>query len=162
MHTAAMPLSRSPPARELFPHTAPASASAWSRDHADAGAVYVAPSAAARRLVLQRVADARATTLGLTVVAPGRLLPLLESRAGLPAPRTLSPALERILVSKAARAARVPLFDDVQHDAPAGAVRAVTTLIRTLRNNRVSPDAFRAAGGDPRAADAYARFETQR
>ena len=157
-----MPSARTLSPRELFLHADPAAASAWSRDHAVAGAVYVAPSAAARRLVLQRIADARTTTLGLIVVSPARLLPLLESRAGLPAPRTLSGALEHILVADSARAARVPLFDDPGHAPPAGAIHAVATLIRTLRNNRVTPDAFAAEGGDPRAADAYARFEERR
>src|SRR6476469_322566 len=106
-----MPLSRSLPIRELSLHSDPDAVSGWSRAHADAGVVYVAPSAAARRLVLRRIADARATTLGLTVVSPGKLLPLLETRAGLPAPRTLSPALERLLVAASARDANVPLFD---------------------------------------------------
>jgi hypothetical protein len=157
-----MPPSRSLPNRELYLHFDPSASSAWARTYASAGAVYVASSAAARRLVLQRVADSRTTTLGLTVVSPARLLPLLESRAGLTTPRTLSRALEHLLVAESARAAGVPLFDDPVHAPPAGAIHAVATLIRTLRHNRVTPDAFAAAGGDPRAADAYARFEQRR
>jgi hypothetical protein len=157
-----MPASPLAASRELLLHPDPDQASAWARDHAVAGAVYVAPSAAARRLVLQELVRRNVVTLGFTVVSPGRLLPLLETRAGLPAPRTLSEALESILVTESARAARVPLFDDPGHAPPAGAVRAVANLIRTLRVNRVAPDAFRSAGGDERAADAYSRFESRR
>ncbi|NUO54674.1 MAG: hypothetical protein HOV80_38025, partial [Polyangiaceae bacterium] len=101
-------------------------------------------------------------TLGLAVQSPGRLLPTLESRAGLPAPRTLSDALERLLIDECARAARVPLFDDEEHDAPAGAVAAVAKLIRSLRRNRVAPSQFAEAGGDARVADAYRLFEERR
>ena len=157
-----MPPSRSLPSRELFLHSDPDAVSAWSRAHATPGAIYVAPSAAARRLALQYVAAARATTLGVTIVSRSRLLPLLESRAGLATPRTLSGALEHLLVTESARAARVPLFDESDHDAPAGAVVAVARLIRTLRLNRVTPDQLEAAGGDARAADAYRRFERRR
>ncbi|HKH94349.1 MAG TPA: PD-(D/E)XK nuclease family protein [Gemmatimonadaceae bacterium] len=157
-----MPPSRSLPARELFLHSDPALASAWARARAAPGALYVAPSAAARRLVLDEIVRHNVVTLGFTVASPARLLPLLESRAGLVAPRTLSRALESLLIGEAATTARVPLFDDRAHTPPAGAVHAVASLIRTLRLNRVSPDAFEHAGGDPRAADAYRRFEYRR
>jgi hypothetical protein len=157
-----MPSPRSLPTRELYFHSDPDAVSAWARAHATPGTVYVAPSAAARRLALQHVADTRATTLGITIDSRGRVLPLLESRAGLATPRIVSGPLEHILVTESARAARVPLFDDANHDAPAGAVAAVARLIRTLRLNRVTPDQLEAAGGDARAADAYRRFERRR
>ena len=107
-----MPSSRSLSPRELYLHSDPAAVGAWCRSQASAGAVIVAPSAAARRLALRELVSRNEVTLGLTVVSPGRFLALLESRAGLPAPRTMSDALERILVTEAARAARIPLFDD--------------------------------------------------
>jgi len=100
--------------------------------------------------------------LGLRVTSPGRFLPTLEARAGIAEPRLLSTALERLLVEEAARAARVPLFDDRDAPVPSGAVRAMAALIRSLRMNRVSPDAYAGAGGDQRAADAYRRFELRR
>jgi hypothetical protein len=161
-----MPSPRSLSPRELYLHSDPAAVGAWCRAHATPGAVLVAPSAAARRLALRELVARTEVTLGLTAVSPGRFLTLLESRAGLPSPRTMSDALERILVTDAARAARIPLFDDdgdvASHGTPAGAVSAVASLIRTLRMNRVSAEQFEAAGGDARAADAYRRFEIQR
>lgn len=73
----------------------------------------------------------------------------------------MSGALERVLITEVARHARVPLFDE-GHIAPAGALKAVANLIRTLRLNRVRSDQFVRAGGDARAADAYERFERRR
>ena len=151
-----------PSQRELFLHGDPAAVGVWCRSHAEPGSVFVAPSAAARRLALRSVVDTRGTTLGLTVTSSGRFLSLLESRAGLATPKLLSHALERFIIADAARAARVPLFDEADRDAPAGAVNAVANLIRTLRLNRVTPEQFEAAGGDSRAGDAYRRFETAR
>jgi hypothetical protein len=155
----ALPLA---PTRELLLHPDPAKVSAWCRAHATPGAILVAPSAAARRLALQEVVAHRTVSLGLTVCSPRRLLSVLESRAGIPAPAQLSAALEDLLVTEAARAARVPLFDDPAESPPAGAVHAVATLIRTLRLNRVTPDAFEQAGGSERAGAAYRRFESRR
>ena len=131
-----------PPQREIFLHGDPAAVGAWCRSHADAGSVFLTPSAAARRLALRSVVDTRGTTLGLTITSGSRWISLLESRAGLAAPEMLSDALQRFIIEDAARAARVPLFDDADHDAPAGAVNAVAKLIRTLRLDRVTPDQF--------------------
>ena len=100
--------------------------------------------------------------LGLRAASPVRFLPTLEARAGLAEPALLSAALERLLVEEAARAARVPLFDDHEVAAPAGAIRAIAGLIRSLRMNRITPDMYADAGGDTRAADAYRRFERRR
>lgn len=150
------------PAREIFLHPDPAAVSAWCHERVPAGTVLVAPSAAARRAALRTVLDANGVTLGITATSRGRFLPLLESRAGLPSPRVLSGSLERLLVAESARAAQVPLFHDAGRNAPAGAVSAVARLIRALRLNSVSPEAFADAGGDPRASDAYARFERRR
>ena len=100
--------------------------------------------------------------LGLRAASPGRFLPALEARAGLAAPAPLSAALERLLVEEAARTAHVPLFDDPEVTAPSGAVHALAGLIRALRMNRITPDAYADAGGDSRAADAYRRFERRR
>jgi hypothetical protein len=161
-----MPSPRSLSPRELYLHSDPATVGAWCRAHAAPGAVIVAPSAAARRLALCELVARTEVTLGLTVVSPARFLAFLESRAGLPSPRMMSDALERILVTDAARAARIPLFDDdgdiAAHGTPAGAINAVTSLVRTLRMNRVSPEQFAEAGGDHRAAEAYRRFERRR
>ena len=52
------------------------------------------------------IVTARGVTLGLTVASRGRMLPVLETRAGLPAPGMLPPALERMLVATVAREAR--------------------------------------------------------
>lgn len=100
--------------------------------------------------------------LGLRAASPGRFLPLLEARAGLAEPVLLSTALERLLIEEAARAARVPLFDDPSVAAPSGAVRSLAGLIRALRMNRITPAAYADAGGDAHAADAYQRFEQRR
>ncbi len=100
--------------------------------------------------------------LGLRATSPARFLPTLEARSGLAEPRLISPALERLLVEEAARAARVPLFDDRSATPPTGAVRAVAGLIRSLRMNRITPDVYEEAGGDRRAADAYRNFERRR
>jgi hypothetical protein len=104
----------------------------------------------------------RGTTVGLTVTSRGRLLSLLEARAGLPEPDLLPGTLERILVTESAREARVPLFDDDSLGAPDGAIDAVARLISALRLNGIAPAAYADAGGDRRAADAYARFEQRR
>ena len=100
--------------------------------------------------------------LGLRAASPVRFLPTLEARAGLAEPALLSAALERLLVEEAARAARVPLFEDESTAAPSGAIRAVAGLIRSLRMNRITPDMYVDAGGDRHAADAYRRFERRR
>lgn len=100
--------------------------------------------------------------LGLRATSPARFLPVLEARAGLAEPRLITPALEKLLVEEAARAARLPLFDDHGAVAPSGAVRAVARLFRALRMNRVTPDMYTDAGGDRRAADAFRRFEKRR
>ncbi|HEX6964822.1 MAG TPA: PD-(D/E)XK nuclease family protein [Gemmatimonadaceae bacterium] len=150
------------PERSLFVADDPAMVADWCRDHAMPGAILVAPSASARRLALRRVVDARGVTLGLAIASRGRLLALLEARAGLTTPRLLPPALERLLVDEAARAARVPLFDDHDIDTPAGAVAAVARLIDTLRRNGITPAQYAAAGGDRTAADAYHAFESRR
>lgn len=127
------------------------------------GALFVAPSAGARRRAVRALAKANGgTMLGLRATSPARFLPTLETRAGLAEPRLLAAALERLLVEEAARAARVPLFDDQSAAAPAGAVRAVASLIRSLRMNRITPRVYADAGGDERAADAYRRFEQRR
>lgn len=148
--------------RELFVHPDPAAVGAWCHEHAVAGTVFVAPSAAARRAALRYALDRSGVTLGITATSRGRFLALLESRAGLPAPKLMADALERLLVADCAAKARVPLFDDAGHAPPAGAVSAVARLIRSLRLNGVAPSAFADAGGDTRAADAYARFERRR
>ncbi len=150
------------PARELFLHPDPAAVGAWCHEHAVAGTVFVAPSAAARRAALRHALDRSGVTLGITATSRSRFLPLLESRAGLAAPPVLPDALERLLVAECAAKACVPLFDDAGLAPPAGAISAVARLIRSLRLNRVSPSDFAQAGGDERAADAYARFETRR
>jgi hypothetical protein len=100
--------------------------------------------------------------LGLRAASPARFLPTLEARAGLAEPALLSAALERLLVEEAARAARLPLFEDRTAAAPSGAIRAIAALIRSLRMNRVTPDMYAEAGGDRRAADAYRNFERRR
>jgi hypothetical protein len=100
--------------------------------------------------------------LGLRATSPARFLPTLEARAGIAEPQLLSTALERLLVEESARAARVPLFDDSGVAAPAGAIRAIAGLIRSLRMNLITPDVYADVGGDSRAADAYRRFETRR
>jgi hypothetical protein len=148
--------------RELLVDRDPASVGSWCSEHAAPGTVFVVPSAAARRLALRRTVDRAGVTLGLTFCTRSRFLPLLESRAGLASPRTLSGAIERLLVSEAAKEARVPLFDDAAQDTPSGAIRAFSNLIRALRSNRVSPEQFADAGGDARAAEAYRRFELRR
>ena len=179
-----MPTQRSPsrPTRELYLHTDPCAVGAWCRAVTSGGAVVVAPSAAARRLALQELVGHKVVTLGIAVSSPARVLPLLESRAGIPAPRTMSAALERILVTEAARAAKLPLFDDTDGDGddrddqeqsdhrddgsfrapPTGAIGAVASLIRTLRLNRITPDQLEQSGADRRAADTYRRFERRR
>jgi len=134
--------------RDLMVHSDPAAVGAWCRQHAAAGSIVVAPSASARRLALSSFADRHGVSLGLAVCSRGRFLSLVESRAGLATPIAMSGALERRLILEAGRAARVPLFDDDRGDAPAGAVRAVAHLVRTLRMNRVSPAQFVQAGGD--------------
>lgn len=149
-----------PPVRELHLHDDPAAVGDWCRARVTPGALYVAPSAAARRHAVRDALAGRAAAVGVQAAARGRLLPLLEARAGLSAPAMMSPALERLLVERAAREAGVPLFD--VEGAPRGAVEAVARLVRSLRLNGVSPDAYRDAGGDAHAADAYARFEIAR
>jgi hypothetical protein len=148
--------------RELMVHSDPAAVGAWCREHAVAGSIVVAPSASARRLALSSFADRHGVSLGLAVCSRGRFLSLVESRAGLVTPIAMPGALERGLILEAGRAASVPLFDDHRGDAPAGAVRAVANLVRTLRLNRVSPAQFTEAGGDAHAADAYQRFDDRR
>ena len=100
--------------------------------------------------------------LGLRAASPSRFLPSLEARAGLAEPPLLSDALERMLAEESGRGARLPLFDDPDVPVPAGAVRALTRLIRALRLNRIGPTEYADAGGDQRAADAYRRFEKRR
>jgi hypothetical protein len=149
--------------RALFIHDDPAVVAGWCRERAAPGALFVAPSAGARRRAVRALAAANGgTMLGLRATSPARFLPTLEARSGLAEPRLLSPALERLLVEEAARVARVPLFDDHGAPPPTGAVRAVTGLIRALRMNRVTPDMYAEAGGDRRAADAYRNFERRR
>jgi RecB family exonuclease len=127
------------------------------------GALFVAPSAGARRRAVRALASANGgIMLGLRAASPARFLPTLEARAGLAEPVLLSAALERLLVEDAARAARVPLFEDRTAAAPSGAIRAIAGLIRSLRMNRVTPDAYAEAGGDRRAAEAYRHFERRR
>lgn len=150
------------PTRELFLHPDPAAVAAWCHEHAIAGTVFVAPSAAARRAALRHALNRSGVTLGVTATSRGRFLPLLESRAGLAAPRLLPDALERLLIAECATRAGVPLFDDAGHAAPSGAISAVGRLIRALRLNGVSPPEFVDAGGDARAAEAYDRFERRR
>lgn len=148
--------------RALYVHGDPTVVGAWCREQTSAGSVIVAPSAPARRLALLSAAERGGVSLGLTACSRGRFLPLIESRAGLVTPGMLSGALERRLVLEAGRAARVPMFDDDRSAAPAGGVRAIKDLIRTLRRNRVTPKQFVDAGGDARAGDAYRRFELRR
>ena len=73
------------PTRELFVHPDPAAVGAWCHEHAVAGTVFVAPSAAARRAALRHALDRTGVTLGVTATSRSRFLPLLESRAGLDA-----------------------------------------------------------------------------
>ena len=149
--------------RTLFVHDDPAVVAAWCRERAAPGALFVAPSAGARRRAVRALAAANGgTMLGLRAASPARFVPSLEARAGLAEPALLSTTLERLLVDEAARAARVPLFDDPEVAAPSGAVDALSRLIRALRMNRVTPAAYADAGGDARAADAYRRFERRR
>jgi hypothetical protein len=149
--------------RALFIHDDPAVVAGWCRERATPGALFVAPSAGARRRAVRALASANGgTMLGLRATSPARFLPTLEARSGLAEPRLLSPALERLLVEEAARAARVPLFDDRNATPPSGAVRALTGLIRSLRMNRITPEMYEDAGGDRRAADAYRNFERRR
>jgi hypothetical protein len=127
------------------------------------GALFVAPSAGARRRAVRALASSNGgIMLGLRAASPARFLPTLEARAGLAEPALLSTALERLLVEEAARVARVPLFEDRTEAAPSGAIRAIAALIRSLRMNRVTPDMYADAGGDRRAADAYRNFERRR
>lgn len=148
------------PARALFVHDDPAEVAAWCRARVGPGALYVAPSAPARRHALREALGTREAAVGIAVAMRGRLLSLLEARAGLPTPAMLPPVLERMLVERAGREAGVPLFED--GDVPRGAVDAIVRLVRSLRLNGVSPDAYRDAGGDPRAADACARVDAMR
>lgn len=148
--------------RALLIHDDPAAVGSWCRERTVAGSVVVAPSASARWLALSSFADLHGVSLGLAVCSRGRFLSLVESRAGLVRPKSMSRALERRLVLEAGRAARVPLFDDDRGEAPEGAVRAVANLVRTLRMNRVSPKQFLDAGGDAHTADAYRRFDARR
>jgi hypothetical protein len=146
--------------RRLFLAPDPAAVGAWCRERLTAGAVFVAPSSSARRQALRALAARSGVAVGVTITTPGRLLALLELRAGLPPARRMPDAVERFIVIECARAAGVPLFDGDR--APAGAIRAVTSLLTSLRMNGVSPDEYRAAGGDRRAADACARFDRRR
>jgi hypothetical protein len=157
--TLVTPPGRQTAARQLFVNDDPATVAAWCRDQVTDGAVYVAPSAAARRELQRTLAVQRGVTVGVTITTPARLLHELESRAGLTAPPTLPPTLERILVEECARDARMPLFDD---QTPRGAISEVARLIAALRANGISPDQYREAGGDPRAARACAAFERRR
>lgn len=149
---------KAPPQGYLDPD--PSAVGAWCRARITPAAVYVAPSAAARRLALRTLASNGAATLGITVTSHGNLVALLETRAGLPKLRTISPTLERLLLADAARAAKLPLFEDPRP--PRGAIDSLTRLVRDLRANRVSPERYAECGGDPRAADAFRRYEVAR
>lgn len=152
------------PARELFVHEDPDVVSAWCRERLVSGAVLVTPSAAARRQALRALVDRAPVAVGVTIAARGRLLPLLESRAGVVVRRPLTPELERLLAREAGAAARLPLFEEGAGGAraSAGAVRALVRLVRALRLNGVTPEAYAAAGGDPGAAEACQRFDDRR
>ena len=150
---------KAPPHGYLHPD--PAAVGAWCRARITPGAVYVAPSAAARRLALRTLAANGATTLGITVTSRSNLVALLESRAGLPPLRRIAPSLQRFLLTDAARAAKMPLFDDGDRP-PRGAIDSLARLVRDLRANHVAPERYAECGGDPRAADACRRYDVAR
>jgi len=141
-------------------HPDPAAVSAWCRARLTANAVYVAPSAASRRFALRSLATNGATTLGVAFTSRANLVAHLETRAGLAPLRAVAPSLERLLLGDAARAAKLPLFEDGH--APRGAIDSLSRLARDLRFNAVSPDKYTDAGGDSRAADACRRYEARR
>jgi hypothetical protein len=147
------------PARDLFTAHDPARVAEWCHEHLEPGVLYAAPSAAARQVARRASLGARGVAVGARIVGAGALADTVEARAGLPKLELASPSLSRLLIVAAGEAARVPLFDAAP---PPGAVAALGRLIRDLRLNGVSPDAYRAAGGDPRAAAAYAAFESRR
>lgn len=141
-------------------HADASAVGAWCRLHISANAIYVAPSAAARRLALRALAANRATTFGVTFTARSRLADHLETRAGLPSLRLVAPSLQRLLLAESASDAKLPLFDEGRP--PRGAIDSLAGLLRDLRLNAVSPDRYEDCGGDPRAADACRRYEKRR
>lgn len=149
---------KAPPQGYLHPD--PSAVGAWCRARITPGAVYVAPSAAARRLALRTLAANGGTTLGITVTSRSNFVSLLETRAGLPKLHAVSPSLARFLLADAARAAKVPLFEDGRP--PRGAIDSLARLARDLRANAVTPERYAECGGDPRAADACRRYEAER
>lgn len=145
--------------RELFVASGPDRVAAWCHERLGPGALYVAPSAAARQAARRAALGERGVGVGVRIISASGLIDAVEARAGLPNIRVLIAPLRRLLLADAGRAATVPLFDG---GPSAGALAALGRLISTLRLNGVGPDAYRAAGGDARAADAYARFEAAR
>jgi hypothetical protein len=148
--------------RQLFIDRDPSAIAAWCRKHISAGCIYIAPSASSRRRTIERIVNQNGISLGLNICTRGRLLSLLENRVDIATPPLLSGALERQLINEAASLAGLPLFDNKDIRAPHGAVAAISKLIRTLRLNRVTPEQFVDAGGDPRAAESYRLFEARR
>src|SRR4051794_29017084 len=123
-----MPLTpgtdKAPPQGYLHPD--PSAVGAWCRARITPGAVYVAPSAAARRLALRTLAANGGATLGLTVTSRSNLVSLFETRAGLSKLRAISPTLERLLLADAGRSAKLPLFEDGRP--PRGAIDSLAKL----------------------------------
>lgn len=145
--------------RELFVAKDPARVAAWCHERLVPGALFVAPSAAARQSARRAVLGDAGVAVGARIVSSAGLLDAIEARAVLGPLPAIGEVLSRLLLVDAGRAARVPLFGDAT---PSGAVHALGRLIGHLRLNGVSPDTYRAAGGDTRAADACARYESQR
>jgi hypothetical protein len=145
--------------RELFVASDPERVAAWCHARLGPGVLYVAPSAAARQAARRAVLGGTGVAVGTRIVKLSGLLDAIDSRAGLGPLPAIGAVLSRLFLVEAGRAARVPLFGDAT---PSGAVAVLGRLLGDLRLNDVSPDAYRAADGDARAADAYARYEIQR
>jgi hypothetical protein len=147
------------PQRELFVSADPSRVAEWCHGHLSVGVLYAAPSAAARGAAREAFLGARGVGVGARIVSAGGLVEALEARAGLSSRDAIPAPLRRLLLIEAGAAAGVPLFACTP---PSGAVAVLGRLIRSLRLNGVTPDAYRDAGGDPRAATAYAAYEARR
>jgi hypothetical protein len=145
--------------RELLVAADPDHVAKWCHERLGAGVLYVAPSAASRQAARRAVLGGNGVAVGARIVNLSGLLGAVEAKASLAPLPEIGSVLSRLLLVESGRAARVPLFGDAT---PPGAVSALGRLFGDLRLNDVSPDTYRTAGGDARAADAYARYEAQR